>query len=95
MPCTEDAFTFNAQRALHQLVIYKRATQPDPLLPDALELGRYLHDGCLISKRTTKSSKPYIPKPTANAKMVNVGINAHVTVLDQTATLAAFAVGIL
>ena len=62
LPCTEDAFTFHAQRALHQLVIYKRATQPDPLLPDALEFGRYLHDGCLISKRMTKSAKPYIAK---------------------------------
>ena len=68
LPCTEDAFTFHAQRALHQLVIYKRATQPDPLLPDALELGRYLHDGCLISKRTTKSAKPYIAKTYCKCK---------------------------
>ena len=60
--CTEDTFTFHAQRALHQLVIYKRATQPDPLLKDALECGQYLHDGCLISQRTTKSAKPYIAK---------------------------------
>ena len=37
--CTEDAFTFHAQRALHQLVIHKQATQPDQLLPDALEFG--------------------------------------------------------
>ena len=38
---------------------------------------------------------PTLKKPTANAKIAIVGINAHVTVLDQTATLAAFAVGIL
>ena len=68
LPCTEDAFTFHAQRALHQLVIYKQATQPDPLLPDALELEQYLHDGCLFSKRMTKSAKPYIAKTYCKCK---------------------------
>ena len=65
---TEDAFTFHAQRALHQLVIYKRATQPDSLLPDPLEFGRYFQDGGLISKRTTKSPKPYIAKTYCKCK---------------------------
>ena len=39
LPCTKDAFTLHALRALHQLVIYKRATQPDPSHPNALECG--------------------------------------------------------
>ena len=62
LPCTEDTFTLHTLRALHQLVIYKQATQPDPSHPNALEFGRYLHDGCLLAKRTTKPAKVYIEK---------------------------------
>ena len=68
LPCTEDAFTLHALRALHQLVIYKQGTQPDPSHPNALEFGQYLHYGCLLAKRTTKPAKPYIEKTYCKSK---------------------------
>ena len=91
--CTDDAFTLHALSALHQLVIYKLATQPDPLHPNALEFGRYLHDGCLLTKRT-KPAKPYIEK-YCKCKNGKCGDKHPCHCAGPAATLAAFAVRIL
>ena len=48
-----------------------------------------------LQRGQQNQQNPTLKKPTANAKMAIVGINVHVTVLDQTATLATFGVGIL
>ena len=95
LPCTEDAFTLHAVRALHQLVIYKWATQPDPSHQNLWNLDDISTMAAYSQREQQNQQNPTLKKRTANAKMANVGINAHVTVLDQIATLAAFAVRIL
>lgn len=61
------------------MAINKRAIQPEPSLPGALEFECYLKDGQLVTKRMTKPTSPHVEKTTANAKMINVGIIAMQT----------------
>ena len=75
LPCTKDTFEHYLKRSLHQLAIYKRATEPEPLLPDPCQFGRKLEGECLISKMMTKPAKPKIVKTYCKCKNAKCGGN--------------------
>jgi len=68
LPPTEDAFLLHLLRSLHQTTICKRASQPDPELPDPCKFGRSKKNGCLLATRMTKPSKPGIVQTHCNCK---------------------------
>ena len=75
LPCIEDAFEHHLKRGLHQLDIYKWATEPELLLPDPCQFGQKLEGECLISKMMTKPAKPKIVKTYFKCKNAKCGGN--------------------
>ena len=58
LPPTEDAFQLHLLRALHQLVICKRAHLSQPIYPVATDFGRHIVNGKLVSIMMLKAPKP-------------------------------------
>ena len=57
LPPIEDAFQLHLRRALHQLVICKRAHFSQPAYPDATDVDRHIVNGNLVSIMMLKTSK--------------------------------------
>ena len=57
LPPTEDAFQLHLRRALHQLVICKRAHFSQLTYPDATDFDRHIVNGNLVSIMMLKTSK--------------------------------------
>ena len=57
LPPTEDAFQLHLRRALHQLVICKRAHLSQPAYLDATDFGRHIVNGQLVSIMMFKTAK--------------------------------------
>lgn len=68
LPPTSDAFGLHLRRALYQIIIWKRATQPTLSLPLATDFGRNTENGYLLATRMTKSPKPNLPSTKCNCQ---------------------------
>ena len=68
LPPTESAFHFHVLRALHQMVVSKRAHLSDPILPDPLLYGRKLHGGALIPIMMDRDPKPNVTRQAKYCK---------------------------